>query len=83
MCHYLFRCIKIEKVYWLNHQKVRNKPNFKSLVRKNNILRRRCRLLSLFKVKIDKHFVAEVWSSGRALGSRSEGRGFDPCPIQC
>jgi len=23
----------------------------------------------------------KLWSSGRALGSRSEGRGFDPCPM--
>jgi len=25
----------------------------------------------------------KLWTSGRALSSRSEGRGFDPCPIQC
>jgi len=25
----------------------------------------------------------KLWSSGRALGSRSDGRGFDPRPIQC
>jgi len=25
--------------------------------------------------------IAKLWSSGRALGSQSEGRGFDP--IQC
>jgi len=23
----------------------------------------------------------KLWSSGRAFGSQSEGRGFDPCPI--
>jgi len=23
----------------------------------------------------------KLWSSGRALGSQSEGRGFDPCPM--
>jgi len=23
----------------------------------------------------------KLWSSGRALGSRPEGRGFDPCPM--
>jgi len=23
----------------------------------------------------------KLWSSSRALGSRSEGRGFDPCPM--
>ncbi len=23
----------------------------------------------------------KLWTSGRALGSRSEGCGFDPCPI--
>jgi len=23
----------------------------------------------------------KLWSSGRALGSRSEGRGFDHCPM--
>ncbi len=22
-----------------------------------------------------------MWSNGRALGSQSEGRGFDPCPM--
>jgi len=22
-----------------------------------------------------------LWSSGKALGSRSEGRGFDSCPV--
>jgi len=22
-----------------------------------------------------------LWSSGRALGSQSDGRGFDPCPM--
>ena len=26
-------------------------------------------------------FKRKLWSSGRALGSRSEGRGFDPHPM--
>ncbi len=27
------------------------------------------------------HDKRKLWSSGRALGSRSEGCGFDPCPM--
>ncbi len=30
-------------------------------------------------VQADKN--QKLWSSGRALGSRSEGCGFDPCPM--
>ena len=31
----------------------------------------------------DKHITdkRKLWSSGRALGSRSEGHGFDPCQM--
>jgi len=27
------------------------------------------------------HDKQKLWSSGRALGSQSEGCGFDPCPM--
>jgi len=33
---------------------------------------------------VSKHntvFKRKLWSSGRAHGSRSEGRGFNPCPM--
>jgi len=38
-------------------------------------------VLSLNTGQVKKYLKQKLWSSGRALGSRSEGRGFNPLPM--
>jgi len=33
------------------------------------------------RVSFDDKLQRKLWPSGRVLGSRTEGRGFDPCPM--
>jgi hypothetical protein len=35
---------------------------------------------NLFEISYHK-YKQKLWSSGRTLGSKSEGCGFDPCPM--
>jgi len=38
-----------------------------------------CTQIGLYVTSVNQR--RKPWSSGRALGSRSEGRGFNPCPM--
>jgi len=40
-----------------------------------------CEFIQQLAIKNHPRIKQKLWSGGIALGSRSEGRGFDPCPM--